>query len=382
MEQALCGLRLLGMKRTVTRTLFSLILLLAAAAPAAAQGGDYSWRALYQGDLAGQSVQLDLTLGANDVAFARLTQAGSVVVLAGAGTHEQDGTFAVTLHAVPLNEAPSSAIYLPEPNGAEDAGDLPEPAARLLGTRSLDWDDDGTTLSVQLERLDAASGSAAQTGTLERVAQYAFGSLVEGRIDVSYAYPRFTDGVAGLNALLERAATQRMAEWVDEGRSMVDAGEGLGWAWTHHEAVDLVGAAGDLRSLLVTFDYFTGGAHPNSHSESLLVEASGADVLLVGLEELFAPDADWLSAVVTGVLGDLAAQKADAVISGEITDLTVEDLSTFTLGPDGLSFHFDPYAVGPYVQGSFTATLGYGEVAHLAAPGGALQAFADAYQTR
>jgi hypothetical protein len=146
--------------------------------------------------------------------------------------------------------------------------------------------------------------------------------------------------------------------------------------------VDLVGAAGGYHSFLTTYSYYTGGAHPNSNSESMLVEADGADVLLVGLAELFAPDTDWLSAVVTGVLGDLAAQKADAVISGEITDLTVEDLSTFTLGPAGLSFHFDPYAVGPYVQGSFTATLGYGEVVHLAAPGGVLQAFADAYQTR
>ena len=43
-------------------------------------------------------------------------------------------------------------------------------------------------------------------GTLERVAQYAFGSVVEGRIDVSYAYPRFGSGAGALNELLERGA--------------------------------------------------------------------------------------------------------------------------------------------------------------------------------
>lgn len=378
MEVGPSGIRLLGMRRTVTHAFFSLILLLAAAAPAAAQSAAYSWRALYQGELGGQSVLLDLTLGDAGVAFARLTEAGSPTLLAGSGTHEQDGTFAVALHAEPVSQAPYGAIYLPAAGERDEA----EPAARLLGTRSLDWDDDGATLELRLESSDAASGSEPLAGTLERVAQYAFGSLVEGRIDVSYEYPRFTGDTRGLNAFLERAATQRMTAWVADGRDVVDAGDGLGWAWTHHEAVDVVGTAGDLRSLLVTFDYYTGGAHPNSHSESLLVEASGADVLLVSLPELFRADSNWEGAVVSAVLADLAAQGADAVVSGEVTDLTAEDLRVFTLGPAGLSFHFDPYAVGPYVQGSFTATLGYDLLAPLAAPGGALQTFATAHQAR
>ena len=213
-------------------------------------------------------------------------------------------------------------------------------------------------------------------GTLERVAQYAFGSVVEGRIDVSYAYPRFGSGAGALNELLERGASERLGMWLADGRDMVDGGEGPGWAWTHSESVDLMGAAGPYRSLLSNFYYYTGGAHPNGHGESMLLEVGEGTVRLLELAELFGPEAEWRAHLSGTVLASLAEQEAAAVLSGEITQLNEQDLATFTLGPAGLTFHFAPYAVGPYVQGSFRVTLAYEELMPLAAPGGALEAFA------
>jgi len=53
----------------------------------------------------------------------------------------------------------------------------------------------------------------------------------------------------------------------------------------------------------------------------------------------------------------------------------VQDLSSFTLSADGLTFYFAPYAMGPYVQGSFEAKLPYEVLLGLAPAGGALEAF-------
>lgn len=369
------------MTRTATRLFLVLGLLLLAAAPAVAQGqAPYTWRALYSGQLAGQQVTLDLTLADDGFAFARLLRAGSSEVLLGSGTHADDGTVDVYLLVQQRPLAPSPAIDYAHanfltPSPEQEVG--PEPELNLRATRSLEWTDDGATLTVELNDLSASASTVA--GTLTRDAQYAFGSLVEGRIDVSYSYPRNLVGATALNALLERAALQRMAQWVGDGRDVVDSGNGLGWAWTHAETVDVMGAAAAYRSLLTSFFYYTGGAHPNSHSESLLVEVNGADVLLLGLEELFTTGSNWLERVSTAVLAGLEQQGADAVTNGELSQLTATDLATFTLGPAGLSFHFDPYAVGPYVQGSFVVTVPYADLADLAAPGGALEAFAAEY---
>ncbi len=219
------------------------------------------------------------------------------------------------------------------------------------------------------------AGEPPVTGTLERVAQYAYASLSEGRIDASYAYPRFLQGPRALNELLERAAADRLASFVEEGRAIVDEGNGLGWGWTQEESVELMATAGPYMSLLTGFYYYLGGAHPNSHTESLLVEVEGDDVRVLALSELFAGGAPWLERMDELVLPDLAAQEASWVTSGEVTELTAQDLAAFTLGPDGLTFHFAPYHMGPYVQGAFRVTLPYEAVADLAAPDGALAAF-------
>ena len=342
---------------------------------AGAQGNaDVSWRALYQGQLGDQAVTLDLALAADGRAFGRLTLAGAVDVLDGVGTHDaEEGTVELEFR-VASGLAPSVALdyALLDAANADEAAAAADPVVAVLtGTRSIDWTDDGASLTASLHHLEANSVE----GTLTRAAQYAFGSLVEGRIDLSYAYPRFIGRNAELNSLLAERATSRLADWVSKGRAIVDAADGLGWGWTHSESTDLVGAAADYQSLLTSFYYFTGGAHPNSHSESLLVRTSEGGLEAVELAELFVASSDWRSQVVDWVLADLAQQGAEFVQSGEVTANELE-LTTFMLGARGLTFHFDAYAVGPYVQGPFQVVIGYERLSPLAAPGGALAAFA------
>ncbi|MFA5595519.1 MAG: DUF3298 domain-containing protein [Trueperaceae bacterium] len=342
---------------------------------AGAQGNaNVSWRALYQGQLGDQAVTLDLALAADGRAFGRLTRAGMTNVLDGVGTHDAvDGTVELELRvasglapSVALDYAFLDAEYVDEAAAATDPV-----IAVLTGTRSIDWTDDGASLTTNLNYLEAN----AVEGTLTRTAQYAFGSLVEGRIDLSYAYPRFLAQHTALNALLAERATSRLGDWASEGRKIVDTADGLGWGWAHSESTDLVGAAADHLSLLTSFYYYTGGAHPNGHSESLLVRDNGDGLKTVALAELFAAGSDWRSQVLEWVLADLAEQGAEFVRNGDVTANDLE-LTTFTLGARGLTFHFDAYAVGPYVQGPFQVVVAYERLNPITAPGGALAAFA------
>ncbi|MFA5550853.1 MAG: DUF3298 domain-containing protein [Trueperaceae bacterium] len=367
------------MKRLTCATFFLAALLCLASASGQGNAA-VTWRAIYQGQLGDNAVTLDLALAADGFAFARLTQVGSGTQLDGVGNHDPEtGSVTLEFHAALYRFAPSVALDHAALGGLysdADTGGSGTVVATLEGVRSLDWSDDGNTLSVEL----TFAAERASSGVLERTAQYAYGSLTEGRIALSYAYPRFVAGPAALNGLLEREAAERMADWAQEGRNLLYNAGGIGWAWTHSESTDLVGAAEGYRSLVTSFYYYTGGAHPNSHKSSLLVRLGGAGLEVIALEELFAHGSDWLAAVSAAVLSELSAQGAEAVVRGDVTELTALDLTTFTLEPGGLSFHFDPYAVGPYVQGDFVVTLPYADLAALAAPGGAIEAFASAYR--
>lgn len=361
--------------------LIALAFLLCASAVHAQGAAPYQWRALYQGQLGGGQATLDLTLGQDGFAYGRLTLAGVGLPFAGAGTHGDDGSFSLALREVSSAEPTSVAIDLAYQARRMDPGSSGggHPAVlSLTGERSLEWTDDGRTVRVTLEHL-APTSAPEGTATWERVAQYAFGSVVEGRLVVSYAYPRSLSGERGPNELLERGAAQRLARWLEEGRALVDGGEGLGWGWTHSESTDLLGEAGPYLSYLTSFYYYTGGAHPNGHVESLLLERSAGGVRQLGLAELFEPAQEWLARIGGAVLTGLREQGADAVVSGEITQLSEQDLASFTLGPAGLTFHFDPYAVGPYVQGSFRVTVPYEELLPLAGAGGPIAAFAEKF---
>src|SRR5690606_8190326 len=101
------------------------------------------------------------------------------------------------------------------------------------------------------------------------------------------------------------AAAGRLADWAQEGRDLLDHAEGIGWAWTHSESTDVQGAAADYLSLLVSFYYYTGGAHPNSHSQSLLVKTGASDLSVVTLAQLFDDAADWQALLEEWVLTDL-----------------------------------------------------------------------------
>lgn len=129
-------------------------------------------------------------------------------------------------------------------------------------------------------------------------------------------------------------------------------------------------AAGKYVSVIVDESQFTGGAHPNHGSKTILWDRErGA---LADFKSLFKDTADGspdMKALSKLVLDSLAAEKKARDVPFDVTDMWFKEwkpqFSMFgepSLAPSteagkssGVTFHFSPYEVGPYVEGDYVA---------------------------
>ncbi len=83
----------------------------------------------------------------------------------------------------------------------------------------------------------------------------------------------------------------------------------------------------------------------------------------------------WQERVEQLIRRELKAQKALW-----LKDVTRKELlgAAFTFSKKGLEFHYHPYTVGPYTQGSFRVLLPMAEIRHLIFPGGPMSRLAKA----
>jgi hypothetical protein len=143
-----------------------------------------------------------------------------------------------------------------------------------------------------------------------------------------------------------------------------------GLAYSFSQVYRLRTAAGKYVSVIIDQSMFTGGAHPNHGSTTLLWDReknAEAD-----FEKLFKDTADNSSDMKTLselVLDALAAEKKARDVPFDRSDMWFKDwkpeFSQFgspSLAPSteagkssGVTFHFSPYAVGAYAEGDYTA---------------------------
>jgi|GEM_PF-3749916 len=122
----------------------------------------------------------------------------------------------------------------------------------------------------------------------------------------------------------------------------------------------------DLLSYFVRVATYAGGAHPNSWSEPSNLFHSEE----VGWQEVddlceAASQLGWRcdeESVRARVIAELLEQDAAWVVDGEVGEETEWLLDSFVLTPAGVRVLFDPYDVGPYVQGGFEVDLAYPEL--------------------
>lgn len=357
-----------------SRPLLALLTLLTWAFTAIAAAADPApWRSVYAGPLGTEEVIVDLTFLSDGVAHARVLLSGQGTVLNGSGKVADQDRIDVELRQHDPDSSPSlSLLYLTNVPGSSPTGSV---EGHLSGSLDPTWEDDGRQLELVL-----TLGSVELAGTLPRVAQYSYLRLQEGRIDAGSAWPRFTAApLRRVASSLEASAYDQVSTFVAEGRHGADD-DSLGWGWTSDDYVDLMGAAGPYLSLLLSNANYTGGAHPNTYYNSKLYgvtpgTSGGFDLEEIALDDLFRRGSEWQRLVTDRVTADLLRQQATWIEQG--TEVTVADLVTFVLAPDGLTFVFDPYAMGPYVQGAFTVIVPYGDLAGVAAPDGPLRAFLE-----
>ncbi len=322
-----------------------------------------------------EPVQVHLTLYEDGFAFARVQLPAQGIELLGPGRLKDGVDLRLRLWELQPGEDPWWAAELAHlaatsPDAAPDTR-LRDTAAVLMATRDVDFADEGRTLTGTFRW---STGEPSDL-VVARVATSVRWEFEQGRISSTAVLPYF-DTSPDLNRWLEADALPAWRSFVAEGRSLAEDGV-IGWGWYREERLQVAGGAGDLLSILSTVDTYTGGAHPNAFHHSHLLRAGRDGVVDVQLADLFAGRSRWLPRLSDLVLDGLRRQQAAWVVDGQVASLTEDDLAVFTLTARGITFHFSPYLMGPYVQGTFRVTLPYYDVVDLAAADSPLLTFAS-----
>lgn len=222
------------------------------------------------------------------------------------------------------------------------------------------------------EVFDCLQRYQARSGLLKTLADgdYPFVSTHElmeigkvGGIEYSFdaTYPRFDGASADFSALNQtfaESARRRTAESVpdaERGRT----GQG---GWNFEQTFELQRPGPRVIDVDVSYDGFTGGAHPFGGTTGVLVDLRTGKVATP--EQVFAAGDGWLDVLVPIVGADLKKQFVDqpgfdeALEPANLTKL-LRDPHYYHYGSDRLTLILDQYVVGPYVAGSYTVEIPY-----------------------
>lgn len=189
--------------------------------------------------------------------------------------------------------------------------------------------------------------------SLEKVAEYVDIDITQGRIETKSSYPYFSQAYAAiLNTFSQDDFMQRQISFLREGQNLLDANE-LYNGWVLDGSTRIAYFSKDFISLEEGFYLYTGGAHGNLALSSYNFSLTDNDLRILELRDMFAARSDFMAILEPFVLGDLRQQEAQWVLDESVASLTEQDLSIFTVSPEGLAFQFEPYLMGPFVQGSF-----------------------------
>ena len=228
-------------------------------------------------------------------------------------------------------------------------------------------DQDGNAPPADATATGAASGSEAAAAAQARSV-----SVKDGLIEFEYSYPVEVARIPALKALLDADLDETQAklrkgalEWREESKKFGDA---PAYVYSHTTAWEVVADIPRWLSLSAQRWEFTGGAHGNPWSESLLWDKA-ANVRRKPTD-LFTSPAALSSAIRVAFCAQIDKQRAEkrgAPVdrgSGEMFDECIDPVeSTVILGSsDGKTFDrigvlVGPYAAGPYVEGDYEATI-------------------------
>lgn len=197
-----------------------------------------------------------------------------------------------------------------------------------------------------------------------------------------------------------RADAALAADFLAEGRKWIDKNAAEAEAsrkqdavlfrnggWTFERKYDARSVVDGRYVSIVRSDYTnTGGAHPNSDVNTILWDSAANK--RISIRPFFTETADngpTMKAMVKAVIASLNAEKKKRE-TGETATAewyknlkpTLLKIGAVTLAPStvvgkssGLTFHYPPYAVGPYAEGSYIAFVPWETLKPYLAPEGA-----------
>jgi hypothetical protein len=275
------------------------------------------------------------------------------------------GTYYYTLIGTPIElrvEQTGEATDTGLPITIDELDENSKTVAKFEGELSDTSLETGTTLTGMWSCDDCADPTP-KPFELVRVAEFARVSFQQNRIETALTYPVFVGDLAVFNKALN--ASELVARLFDDfGQGQEEQSTGnLYNAWTVHSNFEIRYAGKHLLSLLETTDWYTGGAHPNYGFAGHTFLQEDGELEVLELADLFTENAD-LSGVTKLVEEDLLGQQA-SFMPEAFNGQTLQNLSSFTLSPRGITFHFAPYAVGSYAEGAYEVTVPFEDVKDL-----------------
>jgi len=186
-------------------------------------------------------------------------------------------------------------------------------------------------------------------------------------------WPDFRDDTAfhpAISKLLDAEARGELGRFTAGSHDIMWEGLKTGGAsfdWEGTLDTYIVSLGTNLVSLYGLSYEYTGGAHGNSQAHGRNFILDGGKAREFFLKDLFLPGTNWVAAISAACRRELRRQGAswvmpDADPAFQVQEFTAEALASFNVDRSCLFLHFDPYAVGPYVQGRFHVALPWREL--------------------
>ncbi|WP_010588510.1 DUF3298 and DUF4163 domain-containing protein [Schlesneria paludicola] len=211
---------------------------------------------------------------------------------------------------------------------------------------------------------------------LRRQAGFAYGNRGHS-VSFSCDIPEFPEDSAFLKSLNQQlrreyeaaAAEFTVADWTTVYEGWKEPQSYL-MNWEGSIDLDIIHASSTVVSILESRHEYTGGAHGNLVLVGRCFVESRGMVRQLQLGDLFEGGSPWARRLVDFCLNDLREQGASSVPpepadDPEMESFSTEDLRSFTLSVDGLTFYFSPYHVGCYAEGVFTVHVPYAVIRDL-----------------
>ncbi len=212
--------------------------------------------------------------------------------------------------------------------------------------------------------------------TMHRAAVY---KTIKSKVPATITYPQFVDPeLVHFNPLIRSATHEtyptiaenvatNIRDFPDDATATLE----LRNAINSERTVDVVYVDSTLLNLFATEQNYMGGAHGMTSFAALTLGANPAPagtppedraVRVLRATDLFGRDPETYAAISQYLVADLRRQEASSVVNGSIGSFTADLMAgkcCVSLTGAALIYHFEPYCVGCYAEGSFAVSVPY-----------------------